>query len=160
MYGLEPHGRMRILDLRVEQRHRVGDAVAPIAQHARGRGARPRIVRSQHPFQEGRIDAVVPLLHPEGFHHLALVLRAGLVEPRDPGVQRRQHVVAVATAQLDLGAVADAVFRLLQKIEQAVDRLAGDGRRLQQRPAHRRDAIDAAVLVIALGRAGCAACAR
>ena len=75
---LEPHRRMGIGDLRVEQRHRVGDTVAPVAEHARRGGARPRLARSQHALQQRLVDAVVPLLDPERLHHLVLVLRAAL----------------------------------------------------------------------------------
>ena len=39
-------------------------------------------------------------------------------------VQRRQHLVGVAPAQLDLGAIADAVLGLLQQIEQAPESAA------------------------------------
>ena len=53
--------------------------------------------------------------------------------------------VRCRAAQLDAGAVADAVLRLLQDSSSLLDRLAGDLGRLQERPALVGDAVDAAV---------------
>src|SRR5439155_3002676 len=46
------------------------------------------------------------------------------------------------------GPVADVVFRLLEQVEEALDRLAGDLDRLEQRPAGIRDAVDAPMSLV------------
>ena len=56
-----------------------------------------------------------------------------------------------AAAQLGLDPVAHAVFRLLEQVEQPLDRLAGDLHRLEQRPALVGDPVDAAVGPVAAG---------
>ena len=39
---------------------------------------------SQHALQQIHVHDVLPLMDPEGFHHIVLVRRLGFVEPRDP----------------------------------------------------------------------------
>src|SRR5262249_1318010 len=57
----------------------------------------------------------------------------------------------LATAQFDANAVTDAIFRLLEQIQQLFDRFAFNLDRLEQRPIRARDAIDAAVRAVAAG---------
>ena len=90
-------------------------------------------------------------MHPQRFHHVVLVRRIFRIELRGPRLDGGHHVLRVARAQLDLGAIADAVLRLLQEVQQLWNRCAGDRRGLEKGPARIRDAIDAAVQVIARG---------
>src|SRR5262249_1678954 len=69
----------------------------------------------------------------------------------DPLFDRGDHVVALAAAQFDLGAVADAVLLRLQRVEQLLDRLAVDLRRLGRLVADVGDLVDAAVDAVAVG---------
>jgi hypothetical protein len=60
------------------------------------------------------------------------------------------HLDAVALPELDLGQFADVLLGFLQQIQQRGDRLPMDLRGLQQLAAFVGDAVDAAVLLVAI----------
>ena len=100
---------MRVGGQLLEEVQRVRHAVAPVAEHARGRGPGAEVRRGEHALQQLHVDDVVVLVHPERFEHVVLVIRVVLVERGDPLLRCRDDLVAVAAAQLDPGAVANAV---------------------------------------------------
>ena len=53
----------------------IGDAVSPVAQHASSRRPRPRVARLSIRVKQFRVDLVVPLMHPQRFHHVVFVAR-------------------------------------------------------------------------------------
>ena len=79
-----------------------------------------------------------------------LVVRVALVECGQPRLERRDHVGTVVFAEFDFRQRPRVVLRHFEKFEQCRDRLAVDLRRLEKRPAFVGDAIDAAMLVIAI----------
>ena len=108
----------------------VGHAVAPVAQHARRRGPGVEVGRAKHPLEQLVVDDVVRLMQPQRFEQVVLVLGILRVESRRSTSCGAAITSSVfAAAQLDAGPIADAVLRLLEQVEQLVDRLAGDLRR-------------------------------
>ena len=67
-----------------------------------------------------------------------LVIGVLLVQAGDPFLDGGDDLLGVAAAQFDLGAVAHAVFRLLEQVQQLLDRLAVDLGRLQTAAGPRR----------------------
>ena len=103
----------------LEQRHRVGNAVAPVAQHPRCGGARPRLARTQHPASAALVSTRLFHCWTQSASIMWCSYCGLLLSSRaHPRGQRGQHLVGVAPAQFDLGAVADAILGLLQQIEQ------------------------------------------
>jgi hypothetical protein len=149
--GFEAHARVLVVRALGQQRQRVGHAVAPVAQHARGLRARARLGRLEHALQQFGIHHVVPLMQPQGLGHVVLVPWVTLVQLRDPRLQCRHHLGGVVLVQLDLRQLAREVLRLLEQIEQRRDGLAVDLRRVHERPAFVRDPIQPAVIVVAIG---------
>src|SRR5262249_51879098 len=97
------------------------------------------------------IDDVVVLMYPQRFHQVMLVIRIVLIESVGPLLHRRDDLITLAAAQLYANAVTDAIFRLLEQIQQLFDGFAVNLDRLEQRPIRARDAIDAAVRAVAAG---------
>ena len=127
-----------------EEREGVGHTIAPVAEDAGRSGARTVVGGAEHPVEESSVDAVVPLVDPQGFHHLVLILLVGLVQTGGPFLRRGDDLRAVVLREFHLGEFADAVLRLLEKFQQGFDRLAVDLLRRQKRAAFVGDAIDAA----------------
>src|SRR5262249_19613359 len=91
----------------------------------------------------------VRLMKPERFEQVMLVIRVTGVKRGNPFLEGGHYFACWPTSQFDAGPVAHAVFRLLQHVEQLVERLAGNGNRLIQRPAFVGYAINAAMLAVA-----------
>ena len=81
---------------------------------------------------------------------MVLIGRVLRVELRDPRLDRGEHLGGRTGTQLAAGAVAGAVFGLLEVREQFGDGGAGDLGGLDQRPPGVGDAVDAAVLMVAV----------
>src|SRR5438552_1458848 len=79
---------------------------------------------------------------------MMLIILVVHVQSVHPLASRRDNLVGVASAKLDARPVADVVFRLLEQVEEPLDRLAGDLDGLEQRPAGIRDAVDAAMSLV------------
>ena len=140
---------MRIVCQHLQQRQRIRDAIPPVAEDTRRGGARPGIARLQHPRQQLLVDDVVPLVHPQGFHHLVLVLRVLRIEAANPRLDRGDDFLRIAAAQFDLRAIPDAILGLLQQVEQPRNRRARNHCRLEERTARVRHPVDATVVVVA-----------
>ncbi len=147
-HRLQPYGRVRIVGLHLEQAQRIGNPIAPVAQDTCCRSPGPGLVRTQHAREQLLVHPVVPLLDPERLHHLMLVSLVLWIQPPDPCLQRGEHFLCVAGAQLDFRAVPDAIFRLLQQIQELRNRRPRDDRRLQQRTSRSGHAEDPAMLPV------------
>src|SRR5438128_15462 len=77
-----------------------------------------------------------------------LITLVVLVQRVYPLVSRRDNLVRLARAKLDARPIADVVFRLLEQVEESLDRFAGNLDGLEQRPAGISDAVDAAMGLI------------
>src|SRR5262245_42178357 len=77
-----------------------------------------------------------------------LVVGIASIEVVYPFVRGGQDLLGVAGAQLDASAIADTVLRLLQEIEELLDRFPGNPGWLRQRSVLTGDAVDAAVLAV------------
>ena len=94
--------------------------------------------RGEHPVEQLEVDDVLVLMGPEGFGQLVLIIGVGLVELGDPGLEGGDDLGGVPGAQLGPGPVADAVFGVLEQVEQLFDRGAGDPGRVWRAAGLRR----------------------
>ncbi len=150
-HRLQAHARMLILGLDLEQRERLGHAVAPVAQHAGGGGAGMVVARAQHALEQGGIDHVLPLMDPQRLHQVVLVGGVAGIQAGGPLVDRLDDLGGIVLAELDLGPGAHIVLGRLEQLEQGRHRRSVDPGRRQQRPALVGHAVDAPVLVVAVG---------
>src|SRR5260370_28424792 len=79
---------------------------------------------------------------------MVLVVLVVLVQCLHPFHSCRNDLARIASAKLDPRPIANVVFRLLEQVEEALDRLAGDLDGLEQRPAGIRDAVDAPMSLV------------
>jgi hypothetical protein len=71
--GFEADARAFVGGLSFQQIDGIGDAIAPIAEHARGGGAGVGLGGFEHALEQIGIDDVVPLMHPQRLGHVVLV---------------------------------------------------------------------------------------
>jgi hypothetical protein len=101
--------------------------------------------------QEIRVDDVVPLMNPERLHQVVLIGRVFGIERFDPLVDSFDDFRGFVFAEFDFGQFAGPVLRLLQQFEQRRDGLAVDLGLCQQRAAFVGDAVNAAMVLFAIG---------
>ena len=94
---------------------------------------------------------MVSLIEPERFLKREGVLRFFGVELFHPLAESGDDLAGFTFAQLNLRAVADAIDRMFQVIEQGGDRLAVDGHWFLQRLLLVDQAVDTTVLLVAVG---------
>ncbi|MCL6431140.1 MAG: hypothetical protein K6V36_09815, partial [Anaerolineae bacterium] len=135
----------------LEQAQRLRHAVAPVAEHARGSGPCPEIRRGEQLLQQFHVDDIVRLVQPQRFQQVMLIICIVFIQTLYPLARGGEDQIGVAARQFDAGTVADAVFRLLEQLQQFLDRFSGDGGGLQERPALAGNAVDAAVGAVAAG---------
>src|SRR5262249_48763331 len=121
-----PPGGMGSLLLFLKDPKGLETPVPPVAKDSSCRRARMVVLGAKHAAQQLLVYHVVVLVDPQGFHEVVLVAGVILVERLHPFFEGGDDLPGVAAAQLDLRAVPDAIFRLLQEVEQLFDRLSGD----------------------------------
>ena len=149
-HGMEAHALVVIGRLFLEEREGVRHAVTPVAEDARSGGAGIGIRRAEELCEQLGVHDVVPLVNPERLGEMVLIFGIILVEAGDPGLHAGDDFRGVVFAELDLGEVADLVFAALEQFEQRGDRLAVDLGLPREWAALGGDAVDAAVLVVAV----------
>ena len=148
---MEAHALAFVGGFLAENRERAGDAVAPVTEDAHSGGAGIGAWGLQHAVEQRDVDDVMPLMQPERFGKVVLIIGVRGVERGDPSLGGGDHGGGVVFAELDFGEVADLVFGALEQFEQRGDRLAVDGGRGGKRTAFVGEAIDAPVDVVAVG---------
>ena len=61
------------------------------AEDPGGGGPGVEVGRGEHALEQLDVDDVLVLVHPEGFDQVMLIIGVGLVELRDPGLERRRR---------------------------------------------------------------------
>ena len=122
-----------------------------VADDVHGRGAGFRLLGLEELGDELGVRLVLRPSGPEGFAEVVLVGRVLLVELGGPGLHGGEHFARGVAAEFATGAVAGAVFGLLEVLEEFGDGSAGDLRGLHQRTLRVGDAVDAAMLAVAVG---------
>ncbi len=148
-HRLESHRGVLILGSRTQQRHRVGNPVAPVAQDDGRRRTGAMVLRPQQLLEQRFVHHVVRLEQPQRFEQMMLVVRIVGAQRIDPLARRGDHRLCVATRQLKLRPIPHAVLRLLEQIQQRFNRLVRDRLRIQQGTAFVNHPVDAAVLTVA-----------
>ena len=148
--GFKAHARAFVVGSSFQKRQRIRHPVAPIANDAHGLRTGARLGRLQDGVQQIGVHDVVPLVDPQRFEAVVLVGRLLFIERLLPLLDGGDDLRGVVRIEFDLRALADVVLMLLQQTEEVLDRFAGDLFRLQQRATRKGDAIDAAMLVVAI----------
>ena len=148
--AFELDAQVGVLDGGFHDREGVREAVALVDGDAHGLGTGARLGGFQQLAEKLRVHDVVPLVDPEGFEQVVGVLDLGRVELLGPLLDGGDHLRGVVLVQLDLGALADVVFVLGQERDEVLDGLAVDLLRREERAAGVGQAVEAAVLVVAV----------
>ena len=148
---MEAHALAFVGGFLAENRQRAGDAITPVAEYAHGGGAGIGARGFQNAVEQRDVDDVMPLMQPERFGKVVLIIGVRGVERGDPSLGGGDHGGGVVFAELDFGEVADLVFGALEQIKQRRNRLAVDDGRGGKRTAFVGEAIDAPVDVVAVG---------
>ena len=148
--AFELDARVGVLDGGFHDREGVREAVALVDGDAHGLGAGAGLRRFQEEAEELGIDDVVPLVDPEGFEQVVGVLDLVRVELLGPLLDGGDDLGRVVLVQLDLGALADVVFVLGEERDEVLDGLAVDLLRREERAAGVGQAVETAVLVVAV----------
>ncbi len=82
--GLKPDARIGIGGQLLEPIERIRHPVAPVAEHARGRGPGAEIARGQQPAQQLDVHDIVKLVDPQGLQQVVLIIDIVLIQVRDP----------------------------------------------------------------------------
>ena len=105
-------------------------------------------------LENAGIYLVLAPSHPKTFQKIASVVGILLVERLHPFLNRGQHLVRWMASQFATGAVTKAVFVLLQILQQLLDGSASHFGSLDERTRRIGNAIDTAVIVVAIRVAG------
>jgi hypothetical protein len=130
------------------------DAVPVVAEDADGNGAGVIVFCVEELAEERFAGLIEAPCDPEGFDEVVFVIGVGFVEACGPFGDGWEDLVERAAAEFPAAAVAGAVFREFEVIEESGDGSAFDLSWLEERAGRVGDAVDAAVDVVAEGVAG------
>ena len=146
----QAHARVLVAHRLLQEGDVVGELTEGMPDDVGGGGARLELLGLEQAPDEFAVGLVLRPGRPERFAQVVLVGRVLRVELRDPRLDRGEHLGGRTGAQFAAGAVAGAVFGLLEVGEQFGDGGAGDLGGLDQRPPGVGDAVDATVLMVAV----------
>jgi hypothetical protein len=130
------------------------DAVPVVAEDADGGGAGVIVFGVEELAEEGFVGLIEAPCDPEGFDEVVFVGWVGFVETCGPFGDGWADLVERAAAEFAAAAVAGAVFREFEVIEESDDGSAVDFCWFEERAGRVGDAVDAAVDVVAERVAG------
>ena len=113
-HGFETHAGMFVIGGGFQPLHRVGQTIAPVAHHTHSLGASARLGGLQHAGEQGLVDDVVPLVHPQRFEHVVFEFRVLGIEHLDPFHDGIGNFFTIVFAELDLRTQAHVIFRFFE----------------------------------------------